>query len=369
MTPRRGSVAFLVLILAACEQSNQELPFTVAPDQPVERQVTPQQGGNLTAVATTSTGETGGISIVIPPNTIGSQTTTVTAAAVSPNTAMQQAIATQNSGGTVVSGSAFALTPEGHGLARPVNVEIQAPNVANLTGNDALRLTAVLYYNGVAETLFTPSIDLNAGMAVTTTNRLGTIALKQSADLITIEAGEPTGTGGVVTAPAIEGVSAAMAPVAFNLACEGQQCNQAIHVRAGQQFVNRYRGNLGAHNLSVTGQLVLNGDGVNYGNDSKGGMIQRGAATGQVTASFDLKAKVGKSLSSSRQTEERSLTGTYELRTGEGKFIVNGVTYNYTYNPNSGTFLLILPTTTVRIKQQSGPDETIQISAGIFLRR
>ncbi len=198
-------VCVLATTLAACQQSDQELPF------------------ELEAGQSASIGANGGV-IGVPPN-FSMQFPAGSLSGTTQVTAATRPTAFPSTAGLVVPGTAFDVGPAGTQLNAPARVQIAVPPSLLEAGQDLQLAVALLRPGGAIVTSVT-SYDLGSGILTANVNEIGTVAAVVALDAVPVQnvSSLPSLNGGSVAPPAPQPVGPAPtshAGAQFTAECSG----------------------------------------------------------------------------------------------------------------------------------------------------
>lgn len=289
--PAQWAVLCLALVLGACLQSDQRLPFEVEEGTAVSRTVGPA-GAVLSLAA--------GISVVIPPGAL----TTSTTVTLTP----RLDAAFPGDAGRVVPGTVFDVAPAGLTLLHPARVTLRLPARA-LQEGESVRVGVARAAAGRSQVIAEGSYDATAGLLTASTTTLGPLAAVVADDAIPMGTGTPptlgggsfaTGAGGV--APAGVGADGEAGPVgphaasaaqAFAATCrpEARRCFSSglVQVWASPSLTERLGGEL----VLLSPRLEAD---VSFGEVGPDGFPTE--AVGRVSMRGTLRARLGQTVTS-----------------------------------------------------------------------
>jgi hypothetical protein len=171
----RASVALsLSLVLAACQQTDQELPFALAPGESVSAQIG-AEGGTVSFPPS--------FSLDIPAGALGSP--------VGIEVSRLIGEPFPSSAGMPVPGTAYDLQPGGTTLGAPATVQIQIPDASIEDDQQVLATVGVRRPDGSVAT-YDGVYDLSEGVIRADVDELGPMSVVINADAIQVTAGLPT---------------------------------------------------------------------------------------------------------------------------------------------------------------------------------
>lgn len=156
MRQRGLAPLFLVVALAACEQTAQELPFSV--DEQVTEKTVAAGGGTISTAA--------GASVQFPAGSVG-EATAVTLTPVAAPASVQQS-------GTSASGG-FQLEPAGKVLEQAASVELRFD--ASADASNAWLASVVNVLPGSVQEIGNTRVDLSTGVVGSKISQLGTVSV------------------------------------------------------------------------------------------------------------------------------------------------------------------------------------------------
>lgn len=233
LSPQRRFVVAVALavLVTACQQSDQALPFEPAPGEGVT--VTVGAQGGTVAVPPS-------FSLDVPAGALsGSLTVSVVPRVGAPF---------PGDAGTPVPGTAFDIGPTGTALAAPARVEIAVPPELLEVGED-VRLALALIRDDDSVVTFQGAYDVTNGVLVADIDELGPVAAVVSSDAIAVTLGAPTPlTGGSMSPPGAPPAPTGPAPsshggVEFTASCapNARRCFSSGVIRLWADDVVRSR--------------------------------------------------------------------------------------------------------------------------------
>ncbi len=356
----------LALALAGCQQTDQELPFELAPDQGADVQIG-IDGGTV--------GLPPSFALEVPANALTSPVVVT----------VQQLFGASfpSDAGVAVPGTAFDLQPVGTRLDESARVEIRVPVDALEEGQEARVSVAVVQADGSVKT-YDGAFDLTSGVLSAEIDELGPIAAVITADAIAVAPGPPATLPGGSFPPPPTTVGPAPAPgdgVLFEGSCspDARQCFSSGLVRlwADEVVLRRLGDDLFLLNPTVTASL----DFIDF--DADGVPTQ---LVGSVSVDGNLKARFNSSVSSYRLSEvvrtgpgglpsatTLDVTGNVlvvgETTSGDGTIEFNQeLEYGIT-GIGTSEMLIIELEAEIDFATSSGPDEVGRVTAHLRLRR
>lgn len=341
--------AALALLALACEQEPQELPFALDSDDPVTQTVDASRETVLSSPA--------GASLRVPPQALASGTQITMTPQPTANTVGAA------TGGQIIPGTVFAVTPQGAPLANPAALDLRFPQ-QSLTPSQEIGLIAVNNTGEKVAYLRTATVDLSSRVVRGEIDQLGTVGAMVATDVVAPQAGAlPPATGGTIasaTAGALAG-----APVTYAASCSvvsGNSCAGAggvINIRASESILNRY----GATRLGLVGSVIE----AELTFDPLTNLV-----TGSISFESAMRMRLGGSVSGTLVYDE--------LVTGPGStpqptpYVVQGAEViidgqHYPFTVANNTLTLHIPPTEIELENDDGSTTTGTIAASIVLRR
>lgn len=275
---RHGTTSVLALVLAACLQADQSLPFDVDDSLPVARSIGP--GGGVLSLAS-------GLSLIVPPGALATSTQIGATA---------RAGSFSDAAGFVVPGTAYDLTPAGLSFKVPARLQLRLVN-PGLAASDLLRLGLARETGGAAPRLEGGSFDITSGILAADIMGLGGVAAVVAADAIPLETGQPPTLEGGNLGEGPSGVSgaggepSAAAGSGFSAFCEpsGRPCfaSGLVQLWMSQELKDRLGGDVTLLTPTVSAELTFEGIGASG---------QPTLVTGSVSVQGSLRARVGQSI-------------------------------------------------------------------------
>jgi hypothetical protein len=313
---RIAVAAALSLSFAGCQQSDQQLPFQIAPGEGATVQIGP--AGGVVSLPPS-------FSLEIPANALTSPTSVDVAQLISgPFPA---------DAGVPVPGSAYEVGPVGTTLAAPAVVRIKVDPALVAAGSETLLSVAVRRGDGSVRT-YGGTFDLTNSMLVAEVDELGAMAAVVARDAIAVLAGLPDSlTGGsfpLPPAPAPAPVGAAAAPsyggVVFTASCSPseRQCFSSGLIRVWADDVVTDR--LGDDLFLVDGSVDVDLEFFDF--DGSGVPT---SAVGTLTVTGDLRARFNSTIATYELAESSTTGSTTDpvptsLRFESGNVMVFGLT-------------------------------------------
>lgn len=304
---RFGSGVLFPILVAACLQPDQELPFELGEGTTATRTIGPN-GGTVSLPS--------GVAVTIPPGALSvptSITLTPRLDAAFPADA-----------GRVVPGTAYDVGPSGVALRAAARLAIRLP-AAGLPSEDALRLGAAYVAQGRAHLLGTGSYDATSRLLTASLPSLGPVAAVVSDDAVPVGTGTPppldggsfaAGTSGAAALTGGTGGAEAMQPFSADCRPEGRRCFESgiVTMWASPELRQRLGGDMVLLAPRVRAEISFGGLDVN-GHPT--------VALGALSVRGTLRVQLGRAVSS-YEIDETFHTGTEALTAGTTSVRVQG---------------------------------------------